>query len=180
MGHYKSWSGLKKQLEQFLCEEFRGRITYFLARYHQVHNSYGRAAIRLDGNELVCFSWIEMYQQDADLGLQWRESGAYDEKTLKEKWDREKTYHDLDFLDAALQFSGMSIAQALGSENYIIKIFAVLDGRVGKRKLAEIARRREYAAYPDWVRQFYELRLNALCSHSDRKMTSITEKEQSI
>ncbi len=91
MGHYKSWSGLKKQLEQFLCEEFRGRITYFLARYHQVHNSYGRAAIRLDGNELVCFSWIEMYQQDADLGLQWRERGAYDDKALKEKWDREKT-----------------------------------------------------------------------------------------
>lgn len=180
MGHYKSWSGLKKQLEQFLCEEFRGRIAYFLARYHQVHNSYGRAAIRLDGNELVCFSWIEMYQQDADLGLQWQENGAYDEKALKEKWDRAKNYHDLDFLDAALQFLRMPIAQALESENYIIKIFAVLDRRVGKRRLAEIARRREYAAYPDWVRQFYELRLNSLFSHSDEKMKSITEKEQSI
>lgn len=180
MRHYKSWSGLKKQLEQFLCDEFQGRITYFLARYHKVHNAYGRAAIRLDGNELVCFSWIEMYQQDADLNLQWQESGEYEKKALKEKWDREKIYHDLDFLDAASQFAGMPIAQALESENYIIKIFAVLDGRVGKRKLAEIARLREYEAYPDWVRQFYELRLNSLFSHSDEKMKSITDKEQSI
>lgn len=168
MRRYKSWVGLKKQLEQFLCDELQGRITYFLARYHKVHNAYGRAAIRLDGRELICFSWIEMYRQDADLGLQWQQSGEYDEAALKEKWDREKAYHDINFLDAALQFLEMPISGALKSENYIIKILAILDRRVGKRTLAKIAQRGEYAAYPDWVRQFYELRLEEY-SGNDRK-----------
>lgn len=168
MRRYKSWAGLKKQLEQFLCDELQGRISYFLARYHKVHNAYGRAAIRLDGRELVCFSWIEMYRQDADLGLQWQQSGEYDEAALKEKWDREKTYHDINFLDAALQFLEMPISKALESENDIIRILAILDRRVGKRTQMQIAQRREYAAYPDWVRQFYKLRLEEY-SGSDRK-----------
>ena len=159
MRHYKSWLGMKKQLEQLLCPALQGRIAYFLATYHQVHNAYGRAAIRLDGKELACFSWIEMYQQDADLDLQWQKEGKQDEKALKQQWDREKIYHDLDFLDAALQFLEMPVGKALESENYIIKIFALLDRRVGRRSLERIAQRVEYAAYPEWVRQFYELRL---------------------
>ena len=44
MDHYKSWSGLNKWLNECLCEELKGRITYFLTRYHKVHDSYGRAA----------------------------------------------------------------------------------------------------------------------------------------
>lgn len=34
MRHYKSWLGMKKQLEQLLCPALQDRITYFLARYH--------------------------------------------------------------------------------------------------------------------------------------------------
>ena len=56
MDHYKSWSGLNKWLNECLCDELRGRVTYFLTRYHKVHDSYGRAAILLDGKELVRFS----------------------------------------------------------------------------------------------------------------------------
>lgn len=53
MNHYKSWVGLNKRLTQQLCEPLKNRITYFLTRYHKVHNSYGRASIRLDGKELA-------------------------------------------------------------------------------------------------------------------------------
>jgi hypothetical protein len=51
--HYKSWSGLNKQLTENMCEVLQGRVAFFLTRYHNVHNSYGRAAIRLDGKELI-------------------------------------------------------------------------------------------------------------------------------
>lgn len=67
MTHYKSWSGLKKQLSETLCDTLINRVIYFLTRYHDVHNSYGRAAILLDGKEMVCFSWIEMYYQERDI-----------------------------------------------------------------------------------------------------------------
>ena len=59
MEHYKSWMGLNKLLKENICDSFKDRITYFLTKYHKVHNSYGRTDILLDGKELVCFAWIE-------------------------------------------------------------------------------------------------------------------------
>lgn len=56
--------------------------------------------------------------------------------------------------------SSFSIHDALESENYIIKILAILDRRVGKRTLKQIAAEGAYRQYPAWVRQFYELRLS--------------------
>lgn len=165
MHHYKSWKSLNKQLTEYLCPELQGRITYFLTRYHKVHNSYGRAAIYLDGQELVSFSWIEMYYQEGDLSVLYKqEPESTDEEMiskLKPKWDRNCTYYEMDFLDAVLQFRNMSIQSALQSENYIIKILAIMDRRVGKRTLKRIADDKEYKKYPTWVQQFYELRMES-------------------
>ncbi len=137
MNHYKSWAGLKRQLDDLLCDALKGRISYFLTYYHHVHNSYGRAAIRLDGKELVCFSWIEMYRQEWDCDRIWEETGIDDpnSRELKERWDGACTYCEKDFLDAALSFINLPIHSALASDNYIIKVLAIMDRRVGKRTL---------------------------------------------
>lgn len=160
MNHYKSWSVLNKQLTDFLCDDLKKRVSYFLTRYHKVHNSYGRAAILLDGREAVCFSWTAMYQQDRDLDEFWKETGIWapDNPELKRKWDRDAVYCDMDFLSAAAAFLQMPIKEALNSDNYIIRMFAIMDRRVGKRTLFEI-RKEEYQNLPVWVRKFYELRL---------------------
>ena len=165
MDHYKSWPGLNKRLNGFLCEPLQGRISYFLTRYHTVHNAYGRAAIRLDGDELVCFSWIDLYRQQRDLNALWKRTGRcgewdYQDAELKEKWDQAGIYCEMDFLSAALEFLNLPIQTALDSENYLIKIFAILDRRVGIRTLKTIERSEEFLRYPDWVKQFYSLRLN--------------------
>lgn len=120
MTHYKSWSGLKKRLEDRLCEELRGRISYFLTRYHKVHDSYGRAAVRLDGEELVCFSWNMMYEQDRQLNETWRESGEWDRESFRDKWNAERTFCEMDFLGAALVFLEMPIDEALTDGDYLI------------------------------------------------------------
>ena len=162
MDHYKSWLGLNKRLNGLLCEPLKDRISYFLTRYHTVHNAYGRAAIRLDGKELVCFSWIDMYRQDRDLNALWERTGKWDDQDaeLKEKWDRAGTYCEMDFLAAALEFLELPIKAAMDSENYLIKIFAVLDRRVGTRTLRAIEDSVEFLCCPDWVKQFCSLRLN--------------------
>ena len=159
MTNYKSWSGLKKRLEDRLCEELRGRISYFLTRYHKVNDSYGRAAVRLDGEELVCFSWNMMYEQDRQLNETWRESGEWDRESFRDKWNAEGTFCEMDFLGAALVFLEMPIDEALTDGDYLIRMFAIMDGRVGKRTLQQIAEKGEYLSYPAWLRQFYELRL---------------------
>ena len=78
MNHYKSWSALRAQLTERLCPAQRGRITHSKTSNHDVHTAYGRAAIRLDGRELVCFSWPAIYRQDADLHRLWQEAGRWD------------------------------------------------------------------------------------------------------
>jgi len=163
MNHYKSWAGLNQQLNECLCPPLKNRITYFLTRYHDVHNAYGRAAIRLDGKELVCFSWIEQYRQEMQIDQFLSENEGYcemAEQALKSQFDQNCTYCDKDFLAAALNFRDLSIQDALQSENLIICILAVLDKRVGKRTLQRIASEGSYKKLPQWVQQFYTLRFS--------------------
>lgn len=159
--HYKSWSGLNKQMSDNICDKLKGRITYFLTRYHEVHNSYGRASIRLDGNELTNFSWVDMYKQDCGINKLWEETGSWDYQNseLKEKWDNKAAFSDYDFLAAATSYLQLSIKDALDSDNYLIKVFAIMDRRVGKRILDRIRAEEEYKTYPEWVQQFYRFRI---------------------
>lgn len=163
MYHYKSWSGLNKRLSDFLCEPLKGRITYFFTRYHKVHDSYGRAAIRLDGKESVWFSWIELYRQENDLHNLWKETGRWkpDDPDLQAKWEQNGTYCDMDFLHSALSFIRMPFHEAIEHKDPIIRVLAVIDRRLGKRTLQRIHAEKKFVSYPQWVRQFYELRFAA-------------------
>ena len=140
MNHFKSWSGLNHQLNEYLCDSLKNRVSYFLTRYHEVHNSYGRASIMSDGKELVVFSWINMYKQEFDTTEQSKETGITnsDALELKNKWEKDGTLSEWDFLQSATNFLQMSIADALTSENCLIRIFAILDRRVGKRTIQKI------------------------------------------
>ena len=159
MEHYKSWSGLRNKLTDYLCEPLRDRITYFLTRYHKVHNSYGRAVIMLDKEEIIAFSWNEMHRQDFDLSQLYALNGtSYEdgEKQLKPQWDKNCTYCEMDFLKAATAFLNMSIREALNRDNCIIRIFAILDKRVGKKTLQKIKDEIDICELPEWVMRFYK------------------------
>ena len=69
------------------------------------------------------------------------------------------TFSDCDFLSAATEYLQLSIKDALESENYLIKVFAIMYRRVGKRTLENIRNANLYKEYPEWVQQFYRLRM---------------------
>ncbi len=49
-----TWSGIRNKLENdYLCPALRGHIQYFAASYWESHDQTGRAAIRLDGVEVL-------------------------------------------------------------------------------------------------------------------------------
>ncbi len=102
-----------------------------------------------------------MYKQESDLHDIWKETGVWDDRNpeLKNKWDENATYCDMCFLGAATSFLQTPIMEALYSDNYIIRIFAIMDRRVGKRTLQKIKESGDYRSFPAWVKQFYELRL---------------------
>ena len=63
------------------------------------------------------------------------------------------------FYKAFKEFDNQSIEKSLCSENLLVRIFAVLDRRVGKRKL--ISMKETIENEPDSIKEFFAIRINA-------------------
>ena len=176
---YKSWSNLKKQMQELLCESLQDKISYFCTAYHEVHNAYGRASINYNKKELVAFSWVEMYEQEREISRLYAEGKqASYEELEKGKWMQECTLCDADFINAITVYLKTDIASALHADQYLLRVFAYMDRRVGKRTLINI--REEAEQLPEWVRQFYQIRCEAdgIVFPPECKTESGTEKVQ--
>ena len=174
---YKSWSNLKKQMSELLCDSLIDKISYFYTTYREVHeSSYGRATINYNKSEIVAFSWHMRYEQWEDeykilndnkadvqhlgsLSTVWEKQIQVQENLKKEKWMPQCILCDVDFINAVICYLKTDISSALHSDNYILRIFAYVDRRVGKRTLLKI--KDEVEILPDWVKQFYHIRCAA-------------------
>ena len=157
---YKSWSNLKKQMNDLLCDSLKDKITYFYTSYHEVHNAYGRATINYCKKELVAFSWVEMYKQEQEVSQLYSEGKkvSYGEMEIK-KWMPACKLCDANFINSLTIYLKTDIATSLQSDNYLLRVFAYMDRRVGKRTLNKI--KDEVEKLPEWVKQFYQLRCEA-------------------
>ncbi len=165
---YKSWSNLKKQMNDLLCDALKDKISYFYTNYHEVHNAYGRATVNYNKKEMAAFSWVEMYAKEQEACQLYKEckkegkASSFGElygELEKGKWMTECKVCDGDFMNSLTIFLKTDISDSLCSDNYLLRIFAYLDRRVGKRTLVKI--RDEVEALPEWVRQFYRIRCDA-------------------
>ena len=161
---YKSWSNLKKQMYELLCDSLKEKISYFYTSYHEVHNAYGRATINYHKKELAAFSWAEMYAQEREVSQRHQEDRRASweemyEEMEKEKWMPEGTLCEGDFINSVTIYLKTDVATALRSDNYLLRVFAYMDRRVGKRTLVKI--QGEVEDLPEWVKQFYRIRCEA-------------------
>ena len=158
----KTWSKIRDKLEnEYLADSLRGHIQYFVTTYTKSHDREGRAAIRFDGEEILksnYFEWAakshEFYHQPSDAQT-WQEhweqvilntenSGAFDQGS---------------FYDAFAEFDNQSIEESLNSGRMLVKLFALMDRRVGKRRLLRM--RDEMEHENETVKLFYFIRMNA-------------------
>lgn len=153
---YKSWSNLKKQLGELLCDSLKNKISYFYTNYHNVHNVYGRATINYDKNELVEFAWVDRYVQENE---EYGEFENLSQEELEAKWMSECKLSDHNFIISATSYLNVDVVEALKSDDYLMRVFGYLDRRVGKRTLLKI--KDEVKDLPQWVQQFYQLRCEA-------------------
>ena len=173
---YKSWSKLKKQMNDLLCDSLQGKISYFCTSYHEVHNSYSRATINYCKKEIAAFSWTEKYAQQRDIIEQYQrmdhvpsvfedyEGSVNAYKTansvaVREKWMPNCTLSETDFVNSLTIYLKTDISTALHSDNYLLRIFAYMDRRVGKRTLVKI--KDDVEKLPEWAKQFYHIRCEA-------------------
>ena len=157
-----TWSGIRKIMEsEYLAESLKGDISYFATSYSRSPDHEGRAAIRYKGKEIIkgCYyyNWTkaESFPKDEKYERRMSEEFAFMEGTAIKLGVFDQTC----FYKAFKEFDNQSIEKSLCSENMLVRIFAVLDRRVGKRKL--ISMKETIENEPDSIKEFFAIRMNA-------------------
>lgn len=157
-----TWSHMRKKLEEeYLAESLRGHIQYYATRYREDHDQEGSAAIRLDGKELIRGCWMNqwskalLFPHDETYPRRLREEMAYTDETALKLG----VFDQRSFYKAFYIFDNQNIEQSLSSDNLLVRIFAVLDRRTGKRRLARLGA--EIKETDQVFRLFYTIRLQA-------------------
>lgn len=163
-----SWSGMRKYLEQeMLAEGLRGRVRYNCTAYPQM-DGCRIFEIYIDNILVKQFSF-------ETVNTYFTVNGLFGKKRLKkpsseyEYWagfeerlaacppEGRTEYTDGEFCEALQKYRNQPVQKSISSENAVVKMFALLDRRIGLRTLE---RERDRLS-PEWLRQFYKLRLDA-------------------
>ena len=168
MGKYEgSWSGMRRYLEHdMLAPSLYGRVRYGCTAYVGMDGSR-IFEICIDGRPVKHFSLETVNTWFLDNGYRPgpRPVG------LGEYWDglwmlldevprsRRTAYTDDEFCDALAAYRTQDIAASLHSEDPLVRMLAILDRRVGKRTLSAL--RDTVSQQPEWLQNFYRLRMDA-------------------
>lgn len=162
-----SWSGMRKYLEQdMLACTLQGRIRYGCTTYVGMDGCH-IFEVCVDGIQVKRFSWETVntyfinngYTTNANpngIGEYWAEFWHLMDK---HPLDKRTEYTDEEFCQALEVYRNQDIQDSINSQNPLVRMFAVLDRRIGKRTLTKLYESIE--EQPEWLRQFYLLRLHA-------------------
>lgn len=161
MGYEGSWSGMRKYLEkEMLAESLKGRVRYGCTAYKGM-DSCRIFEICIDDNYKKQFSWDTLYSDmlkkgSDDSSISWSSMRHYVD-------DNPVSLRDVhiceDFRNALADYRNQDIKVSFQSENPIVRMFAILDRRVGKRTLEKL--KETLDEQPEWLKQFYILRFEA-------------------
>lgn len=136
------WSKLKTLVENGFSESVKGRISVNSAAYGNC--GCGHAWITLDKELIANFCtrahWRRKYYHYKKERYIVRELTEGEIKRYRNQFVEYGDYRRQDFYNACWSFvHELSIQSALSSDNVLIQCLAVLDKRVGKRKLNSLA-----------------------------------------
>lgn len=151
-----SWSAMRNYLEKdMLCDALKGRVRYSLTTYPNM-DSCGHFEVFIDGRLVKTFSMdyaaSKLYKsgQTADF---WKGFWENKNKPIEQRTE----YDDEDFAEALKEYRQLKAAEAVRSENPIVRMFAILDRRIGKRTLLSL--RDSLDEQPQWLREIYKIRM---------------------
>ena len=161
---HRRWAETRKILEQdLLCDTLKGRVRYFTTRYRKAHDNVGRVCVLVDGNEIINMPFFT-------------EGKRYAETYKRKEDEPDKSFQDIyaevyeDFANKGLYYAGdfgfaldeflsLDIQEALKSDNWLVRMLAIMDRRVGKRTLEKI--KPSVSELPEWLQYFYRLRIES-------------------
>ncbi|SDB09094.1 hypothetical protein SAMN02910298_00386 [Pseudobutyrivibrio sp. YE44] len=161
----KSWSGMRKYLEKdMLADSLKGKVRYNCTTYVGMDGCF-IFEVFLDDKLFKQFSWetvnsyfIKMVYADKPAQMTitdyWKDFWQLvDEYPISERTE----YTDEEFSEALKKYRQSDIKDSLYSDNPIVKMFALLDRRVGKRTLDKISD--SISSEPEWLQKVYDFRI---------------------
>lgn len=139
MGLRIKWSKLKQIIESRFCDKLIDRVNINYTNYRAIHEPESRFWITLDGIEIYSnskckwlFNHYKIIQEHSNENV----CMSYEEA---EKILEDQGQYDIDFLEESLcEYINLSISDALNSESFLIRALAMIDKRLGKRRLQSI------------------------------------------
>jgi hypothetical protein len=162
-----SWSGMRKYLEQeMLADSLKGRIRYGCTTYVGMDGCH-IFEICIDGQQIKRFSLETVNTYFIENGFKSEQNvygiGEYWEdfwKLLNEHPITARSeYTDVEFCDALEIYRNQDISQSIQSENPLIRMFAILDRRIGNRTLTKLKGTMD--DQPLWLGHLYTIRFAA-------------------
>lgn len=146
-----SWSRLNKKVEANFADSMRGRVSLFMTSYRKTFDGFGRGAILLDGREVLnACSYVRMmesYRMSQELQEINGCTDYWDPKQAEcyyqaiEATDeilvRAGIFRKGEFHEALADYLNLSIEDALASRHLLTRALAVVDRRLGKRRLRD-------------------------------------------
>ncbi len=137
------WSKVKKLVEDSFAEGIKNRVQIYSTHYQC---SCGRGWITIDGKELVDLSTMLSsmiyrcaYHETTNTVFP-KHSAVPDENRTPNKLTEYGEFSRFDLHIACFDYLHQSIKDSIESKNPLIKSLAVLNAKVGKGRLSEIAK----------------------------------------
>lgn len=138
-GNVMKWSKRKKTVESFFSDSVKGRVELRSTRYRGTHDKEGRGYIIFDKKEIwsMCtltfysieYECINKIMQRENIEAYKAHKIAHDELVQEGKFNQYTYYDSLD------EYCSNSIEESISSDNILIRCLAMLDSRLGKRRL---------------------------------------------
>jgi len=153
------WSKLKKSVESLFAEKVRGRVELRAVGYHHAHDGDGRGYITIDGEEVWSFcsfvAWKAQWEltrgaklTDELYTILAKEGGVARglDRLANEKRIAGGVLKNSEYFGFLHDYLSMSHLEALESNNILFLALAILDRRLGKRRIPDLGDR--YQAHP--------------------------------
>lgn len=141
------WSKLKSRIEAGFVDCLKGRVEVWNTRYRGAHDQEGEGWITIDGARIHSMSSLSFIIARNKLSSKYR---SEEDLSAHAAWDKAETqletagHMSLSGFNATLfDYLNLSIDDALASEITVTRAFAMLDSRMGKRRLQSYDLRNE-------------------------------------
>ncbi len=150
------WSKLKTRIKSMICPELKDRVDFYVTSYRESHDGADKVWITVDGERIFdCKHYPH----------QWAEAEAYYNGLRREQvrtlLRNQEIHSPRNFGEAMRTYLDLPVRDASQSPDPLVKAFALIDRRVGKRMFEKLEISESEHSL---VKTFHQLRYSSLDS----------------